>query len=69
MINHKAIKEFQDLYLKEYGKKLTDEQASELGTGLLNLFKLIYKPIAIDNKQKLKDPFVSKDLKNLTFGC
>jgi len=67
MINSEAIKEFQDIYLKEYGKKLTNEQASELGKRLLNLFKLIYRPIKIKNKQEFKDSLINKESKKLDF--
>ena len=45
LLSNSAIKKFKKLYLKEYGRKLTNEQANELGIKLLNLFKLIYKPI------------------------
>lgn len=51
MISIEAITEFKRIYLKEHGKKLTDEQANELGTNLLNLFKLIYKPLSIEGKK------------------
>lgn len=33
-----AIHEFKELYLKEYGEQLSDEEATEQATALLNLF-------------------------------
>lgn len=42
MLNPEAIEEFKMLYLKEYGVKLSNEQAYEYGTKLIGLVKLVY---------------------------
>lgn len=59
MISETAIKEFKELYLAEFGEKISDEQAVELGTNLLSLFNKIYRPLkkswleAVSEKEKL----------------
>lgn len=42
VIEQAALEEFKMLYLKEYGKKLSNEQAYEYGTKLIGLVKLVY---------------------------
>ncbi|MBI2021806.1 hypothetical protein HYS93_02925 [Candidatus Daviesbacteria bacterium] len=47
------LEELRQIYLKHYGIVLTDEQALELGIKLINLFKIVAKPIpAVDIKKK-----------------
>lgn len=41
-IDEDAIKEFQDLYLKEYGVQLTSEEALEYGSRLIRFVKTVY---------------------------
>lgn len=48
-LDDKSIKEFQDLYEKEYGKKLSREEAFEGANSLVNLFKVL---LEIDNKDR-----------------
>lgn len=45
MLSKKAINEFGEIYLKEYGEKLSEGEAMEKATRFMNLFKVIYKPI------------------------
>lgn len=59
MIDQEAITEFKELYLQEYGVKLSDEQALDYGTRLIGLVKAVYgknlpKPSDID-KDKCKE--------------
>lgn len=42
MLSQEAIKEFKELYLREYEIKLTDEQAVEYGTRLVRLVRAVY---------------------------
>lgn len=42
MIDQEALQEFKDLYLREYGVQLTDEQALDYGTRLVGLVKAVY---------------------------
>ena len=41
MLSEKAISEFQELYFKEFGKRLSLEEATEKATGLLRLYKAV----------------------------
>lgn len=47
-LSKKAIKEFKEIYRKEFGKTISDEEAQEKGQKLLSLFKIIYRPIPED---------------------
>lgn len=48
MISEKALKEFKEIYKEEFGEDISDEEAIDLGTRLINLFKVIYRPIPKD---------------------
>ncbi len=50
-----AIDKFKKIYLKEYGVNLADSEANSRGLSLLNLFKLIYKPIPKNEYERLID--------------
>jgi hypothetical protein len=52
-LNKEAIKEFKEIYYKEFGKKTSDEEAQEMGENLILLFKIIYRPIPKKNNQDL----------------
>lgn len=41
-IEQTALEEFKMLYFREYGKKLSNDQAYEYGTKLIGLVKLVY---------------------------
>lgn len=45
MLSEEAIKDLKEVYLKEYGKYISDEEAQEIGERLISLFKIIYRPI------------------------
>lgn len=51
-LRDKTIKELQDIIKKDYGQKLSKEQASELGISLLKLTKLALAALARKNKGK-----------------
>ena len=42
MINKNEIKEFQNIYFREYGEMLTFEEASAKSERLLRLYKVIF---------------------------
>ncbi len=44
MLSPEALAEFKQLYLKECGLNLTNEQAIYLGTQLIRLVKVVYGP-------------------------
>lgn len=47
-LTQQAIKDFQEACLKDFGEKISDAEAEEMGIELLSLFKIIYKPIPKD---------------------
>jgi len=44
-LSKEAIEEFKEIYRQEFGEEISDQKALELALNLLNLFKVIYKPI------------------------
>jgi flagellin-specific chaperone FliS len=58
-LSKEAIKEFKEIYYKEFQERISDEEAQELGESLISLFKIIYRSIPKNNKQNPKD---NKDL-------
>lgn len=44
MLSPEALAEFKQMYLKECGLNLTNEQAIYLGTQLIRLVKVVYGP-------------------------
>lgn len=55
MLTPEAISEFKQIYLKHYGILLDDQQALDLGIKLVELFKVIARPIANVDNGKDKD--------------
>ncbi|MBW2037893.1 MAG: hypothetical protein JRI41_10555 [Deltaproteobacteria bacterium] len=55
-LSKEAIKEFKKIYYKEFGEKLSDQGAQELGANLLSLFKVMCRPISEGNDESDKDP-------------
>jgi hypothetical protein len=45
------LDEFKQIYKKEFGKEISDEEALEMATDLINLFKVIYRPIPTNNQE------------------
>jgi len=54
-LNKEAIKEFKEIYYEEFGERISDKQAQEMGANLLSLFKIIYRPILEIGKQNPED--------------
>lgn len=52
-LSKKAINEFKEIYEKEFGGKISDAQAREMGENLISLFKVIYRPLPKLVKQNL----------------
>lgn len=60
-LSKEAIEEFKEIYYQEFGERISDEEAQELGASLLSLFKIIYRPLP--KADKLNDANESdKDL-------
>lgn len=53
-LSDKHILQFQKLYQEEYGIALSHKEALERGSKLVDLFRIIYKPITEENYQKFK---------------
>jgi flagellin-specific chaperone FliS len=51
-LSKEAIEEFKEIYEREFGKTITDEEAQEMGQNLISLFKIIYREIPLDNDDK-----------------
>lgn len=45
MLSEEKVKQFQEIYEKETGEKISLEEASECAEKLINLVRLVYKPI------------------------
>lgn len=52
MITEKALKEFKEIYKKEFNVALSDQDALEKATRLLNLIKAVYKPRTKEGYEK-----------------
>ncbi len=46
-LTDKEIEDFQRIYKKEFGVKISKKDALEQGTKLLNLVKVIYRPLPV----------------------
>jgi len=44
-LSEKDIKELKEIYYREFGKPISDEEAQEMGQRLISLFRIIYRPI------------------------
>jgi hypothetical protein len=47
MLSEKAINEFKQISFEENGKKITDSEAIEMGTNLLEAIKFVINPKSI----------------------
>ena len=54
-LSEKAIKEFKKIYYDEFGETISDKEAQEMGTNLLYLFRIIYRPVPEVGEQNPED--------------
>lgn len=54
VIDQADLEELRQIYLKHYGTLLTDEQVLDLGTRLVELLKVIARPIPQVDKKEVK---------------
>jgi hypothetical protein len=47
-LSKKAIDEFKEIYFREFGQNITDEEAQVLGSNLISLFKIICRSVPED---------------------
>jgi len=46
MLTEQQVKNFQEIYQKNFGASISSKNAYEEGIGLVNLMKTIYRPIS-----------------------
>lgn len=56
MLSPKAIKEFKGIYKVIVGQDISDQEALVLATDLINLFKVIYRPLTGGKVEKNTSP-------------
>ncbi len=56
-ITDKQIKDFQVIYEKRFGKKINRDKAYEKGIRLINLLRIIYKPLNEEEFNQLKKTY------------
>lgn len=64
-LTDKHISDFQKLYLEEYGVTLSEDEALERSTKLIELVRVTYKPITKEDYKKYNNNYAPLDtLKN-----
>lgn len=53
-LSRETIEEFRQIHKEEFGEEVSDDEARRLGTDLLELFKIIYRPIPTEEKEGKK---------------
>jgi hypothetical protein len=53
-LTDKHISDFQKLYLEEYGVTLSEDEALERSVKLIELIRIVYKPISKEDQTKYK---------------
>ena len=56
-IPKKDLDEFKRIFKKDYGEDLSDEEAQHIAGKIINLFRIIYRPIPKPG-EKIEDPYV-----------
>ena len=54
MLTDKHIKQFQTLWEKRFGNKISKEEAYEKGVKLVQFMELVYKSMVNENQQQQK---------------
>ena len=54
MISKKELKEFKKIYKKSFGEDLSDQDALEKATKLLNLARIVYQPMTKEEYDKVQ---------------
>lgn len=50
-ISKEDLEELKNIYKEDYGETLSDAEALEMGQRLLNLFRIIYRPLPSDSHE------------------
>lgn len=54
IISEEALREFKTIYKKEFNEDISDKDALEKATKLLNLMKAVYGPMSKGDYEKLQ---------------
>lgn len=54
MLSDERIAKFQLLYQRRFGREISREDAYEQGVKLIRLLEIIYKPMTVDDYEKLQ---------------
>jgi len=54
MISKESLEKFKGIYRKQFGKDISDEDALESATKLLNLMRIVYKPMTKTEFEELE---------------
>jgi len=52
VVSKEALEEFKEIYRKEYGKDISDDEAMDLAVNLLGLFKCIYRSLPKNTRKE-----------------
>jgi len=55
LLTPNQIARFQEIYQKRFGKTLSREEALEKGIKLVRLMQIVYKPMTVEQYQKLQE--------------
>lgn len=55
MISNERLEEFKRIYRKEFGRDISDQDALESATKLLNLLKIVYKPMTKEDFARIEE--------------
>lgn len=56
MLSPQAVKEFQDIFERTYGRKITTAEAIRRATNLLRLYRAVLCPILMKEEKKSNLP-------------
>jgi hypothetical protein len=55
-LSKERVEEFKKIYKKETGKDISDEEALDSATSLVEMIRLVYKPIKKKDFEKFNKP-------------
>lgn len=50
-ISRENLEDLKNIYKEDYGETLSDAEALEMGQRLVNLFRIIYRPLPSDSNK------------------
>ncbi len=62
MVSRELLNEFKMIYKEEFNVAITDEEATEMSTELVNLMKVLLKPDAIPDPENKNNQFEEGEL-------